>query len=144
MGDLGIDTEVRACGDGRYEGTVSDEWEIWGPMGGYVAAFALRAAGLASEHPRPAAFSCHYLGVARFAPVQLRVELRKRGRNASSYRVDVAQDDVFFTREGGEAYLKDLPDAEMHRLDSGHFAVEDSLSYIAENMRRFYREKVSG
>ena len=93
MGDLGIDTEVRACGDGRYEGTVSDEWEIWGPMGGYVAAFALRAAGLASEHPRPAAFSCHYLGVARFAPVQLRVELRKRGRNASSYRVDVTQDD---------------------------------------------------
>ena len=30
------------------------------------------------------------------------------------------QNDIFFTREGGEAYLKDLPDAEMHRLDSGH------------------------
>ena len=29
------------------------------------------------------------------------------------------QDDIFFTREGGEAYLKDLPKAEMHRLDSG-------------------------
>jgi hypothetical protein len=25
------------------------------------------------------------------------------------------QDDIFFTREGGEAYLKDLPRAEMHR-----------------------------
>ena len=37
------------------------------------------------------------------------------------------QDDIFFTREGGEAYLKDLPNAEMHRLDSGHFAVEDCL-----------------
>jgi hypothetical protein len=33
------------------------------------------------------------------------------------------QDDVFFSRERGEAYLKDLPQAEMHRLDSGHFAV---------------------
>ena len=38
------------------------------------------------------------------------------------------QDDIFFTREGGEAYLQDLPQAEMHRLDSGHFAVEDNAS----------------
>jgi pimeloyl-ACP methyl ester carboxylesterase len=52
------------------------------------------------------------------------------------------QDDIFFTREGGEAYLKDLPKAEMHRLESGHFAVEDSLDYIARNIRRFYDEHV--
>jgi pimeloyl-ACP methyl ester carboxylesterase len=48
------------------------------------------------------------------------------------------QDDIFFTREGGEAYLKDLPDAEMHRLESGHFAVEDSLSFISAKMIDFY------
>lgn len=54
------------------------------------------------------------------------------------------QDDIFFTREGGEAYLKDLPNAELHRLDSGHFAVEDCLDYIAGNIRRFYDEKVAG
>ena len=53
------------------------------------------------------------------------------------------QNDIFFTPEGGEAYLRDLPDAEMHRLDSGHFAVEDSLDEIASNIRRFYDEKVS-
>jgi pimeloyl-ACP methyl ester carboxylesterase len=53
------------------------------------------------------------------------------------------QDDIFFTREGGEAYLKDLPNAEMHRLDSGHFAVEDCLDYIAGNIRRFNGEKVA-
>ncbi len=52
------------------------------------------------------------------------------------------QDDIFFTREGGDAYLKDLPQAEMHRLDSGHFAVEDCLDYIARNIRRFYIDKV--
>ena len=52
------------------------------------------------------------------------------------------QDDIFFTREGGEAYLKDLPAAEMHRLDSGHFAVEDCLEPIAANIERFYDEKV--
>jgi len=52
------------------------------------------------------------------------------------------QNDIFFTREGGEAYLKDLPNAEMHRLDSGHFAVEDCLYEIPTGMVRFYLEKV--
>ena len=54
------------------------------------------------------------------------------------------QDDIFFTREGGEAYLKDLPDAEIHRLESGHFAVEDHLDTIASNIKRFYGERVGG
>jgi pimeloyl-ACP methyl ester carboxylesterase len=53
------------------------------------------------------------------------------------------QDDMFFTREGGEAYLKDLPNVEMYRLDSGHFAVEDCLDDISINIRRFYLERVS-
>jgi pimeloyl-ACP methyl ester carboxylesterase len=53
------------------------------------------------------------------------------------------QNDVFFTPEGGEAYLRDLPDAELHRLDSGHFAVEDSLETIAANIDRFYQERVA-
>jgi pimeloyl-ACP methyl ester carboxylesterase len=51
------------------------------------------------------------------------------------------QDDIFFTREGGESYLKDLPNAEIHRLNSGHFAVEDSLTYIADNIKAFYAKK---
>jgi pimeloyl-ACP methyl ester carboxylesterase len=54
------------------------------------------------------------------------------------------QDDIFFTREGGEAFLQDLPKAEMHRLEAGHFAVEDCLDYIAENIHRFYQDVVSG
>ena len=54
------------------------------------------------------------------------------------------QTDIFFTPAGGEAYLKDLPNAEMHRLDAGHFAVEDHLDYISKNIHRFYKEKVAG
>ena len=53
------------------------------------------------------------------------------------------QDDIFFTREGGESYLADLPQAEIHRLEAGHFAVEDCLDYIAENIHRFYRDVVT-
>jgi pimeloyl-ACP methyl ester carboxylesterase len=52
------------------------------------------------------------------------------------------QNDIFFTPEGGESYLVDLPEAEMHRLDSGHFAVEDCLETIADNVCRFYDAKV--
>jgi pimeloyl-ACP methyl ester carboxylesterase len=53
------------------------------------------------------------------------------------------QDDIFFTREGGEAYLGDLPRAEIHRLDSGHFAVEDSADYISEKMIAFHAREVA-
>ncbi|MGH7525700.1 MAG: alpha/beta fold hydrolase [Gemmatimonadales bacterium] len=52
------------------------------------------------------------------------------------------QDDIFFTPAGGEAYLADLPDAEMHRLRSGHFAVEDHLNEIASAIHRFYNDLV--
>jgi pimeloyl-ACP methyl ester carboxylesterase len=53
------------------------------------------------------------------------------------------QDDIFFTRAGGEAFLTDLPKAEMHRLSAGHFAVEDCLDYISEQMHRFYERVVA-
>ena len=52
------------------------------------------------------------------------------------------QEDLFFTPEGGEAYLRDLPEAEMHRLKAGHFAVEDHLDLIADRMKRFYAENI--
>lgn len=53
------------------------------------------------------------------------------------------QNDIFFTPEGGEAYLRDLPDAELIRLDTGHFAVEDKLEEIATAILRFHAERVA-
>jgi acyl-CoA thioesterase II len=91
VGGLANDTEVRPSGEGTYEATLSADWEIWGPMGGYVAACALRAAGASTDMARPAAFSCHYLGVADFGRVDLRVEARRNGRTAASQRVEVTQ-----------------------------------------------------
>lgn len=92
MGDLADDTAVEDIGEGQYRATLSADWEIWGPMGGYVAGIALRAAGAATTQPLPAAFSCHYLGVARFEPVDIKVEAMRDGRAASSHRVAVTQD----------------------------------------------------
>jgi hypothetical protein len=48
-----------------------------------------------------------------------------------------------FTPEGGEAYLEALPQAEVHRLDPGHFAIEDSLEEIAARMTAFYDGRVA-
>jgi pimeloyl-ACP methyl ester carboxylesterase len=52
------------------------------------------------------------------------------------------QGDIFFTPEGGEAYLRDLPEAQLDRLESGHFAVEDCLPQISDGITRFYETKV--
>lgn len=52
------------------------------------------------------------------------------------------EDDIFFTPAGGEAYLRDLPKAEIHRLKAGHFAVKDNLEYIASHIVSFYDKNV--
>jgi len=52
------------------------------------------------------------------------------------------QHDPFFNAEGGEAFLKDLPKAELHRLNAGHFATEDNLPYIANHIISFYDANV--
>ncbi|MER5267882.1 alpha/beta hydrolase [Actinosynnema sp. NPDC002837] len=39
--------------------------------------------------------------------------------------------DPFFTEAGARAYLRDVPDAALHLLDTGHFALEDRLPEIA-------------
>jgi len=91
MGDLGIDTAI-AGGDGRYSARLSREWEIWGPMGGYVAAFALRAAGLHCGRPRPASLVGHYLGVANFDdPISIETVALRTARTATSVRTTIAQ-----------------------------------------------------
>jgi acyl-CoA thioesterase-2 len=94
VGDLALDTAVEQVGDGLYRAELSREWEIWGPMGGYVAACALRAAGDASPFARPASFFCHYLSVAAFDRVDLEVTTLRSGRSALSQRVRMTQGDT--------------------------------------------------
>jgi acyl-CoA thioesterase II len=92
MGDLSVDTVVEGLGDGRYRAKLSRDWEIWGPMGGYIASIALRAAGAESSFGRPASFSCHYLGVAGFdREVDIAVVRLRSGRNAEAFRVSITQ-----------------------------------------------------
>lgn len=45
--------------------------------------------------------------------------------------------DPFFTVAGARAYQRDLPKAELHLLDAGHFALETHGAEIAGHIRRF-------
>lgn len=91
VGDFDRDTRVEGS-SGRYRATLSPAWEVWGPNGGYVAVVALRAAGAEAQLGRPVSFAAHFLSVARFAPVDLTVDVVHRGRRSESLRVSMQQD----------------------------------------------------
>jgi len=42
------------------------------------------------------------------------------------------KNDPLFTVAGAKAFLRDLPKAELHLLDAGHFALEEESGFIAE------------
>ncbi len=52
------------------------------------------------------------------------------------------QNDVIFPAEGARPYLRDIPDAELHLLDTGHFALEDKGDEIAALMRDFLARRL--
>lgn len=94
MGDLGVDTTITALGDGRFSARLSRDWEIWGPMGGYLAAFALRAAGAHCGLPRPASIVGHFLGVGNFEdPITIECTTLRAARTAQSVRTTIKQGD---------------------------------------------------
>jgi pimeloyl-ACP methyl ester carboxylesterase len=45
--------------------------------------------------------------------------------------------DVYFTKDGARAYLRDLPDAKLHFFDAGHFALETHCAQIGALIREF-------
>ena len=47
------------------------------------------------------------------------------------------KNDPAFIAEGAKAFLKDVPEAELHLLDAGHFAMEEKPVEIAKHIIRF-------
>jgi acyl-CoA thioesterase-2 len=91
VGDLAIDTAVEQLDEGRFRANLSEDWRVWGPNGGYLAVIALRAAGAVSAQPRPASIAVHFLGVARFEPVDIDVTVLRATRRAQSLQVSMRQ-----------------------------------------------------
>lgn len=52
------------------------------------------------------------------------------------------KNDKIFPESGAHPYLRDLPKAEMHILDSGHFALEDRLDVMGPLIRNFLDRKL--
>ncbi len=51
--------------------------------------------------------------------------------------------DPYFTVEGARAYLRDQPDAQLHLLPTGHFALEEECAAIAALIADFYDSEVA-
>jgi len=51
--------------------------------------------------------------------------------------------DPSFTTAGAEAYGQDVPDAEIHLLDAGHFALDEATDETAGNIRDFLGRKLA-
>jgi pimeloyl-ACP methyl ester carboxylesterase len=152
--DIGF-TELWAGLRGAYWINKSAETEK--PLEGFLTQDTVKTI-YTHGHPDPAAISpdnwtvdLHFLERPNAVRVQLDLfyDYRTNPQNYPKWQAFLkerqpktiifwGQDDIFFTREGGEAFLKDLPNAEMHRLDSGHFAVEDSQDEIVGKMFAFY------
>ena len=104
--------------------------------------------------PDGAALDMHYMRRPEAEEVQLDLIL--------SYRTNVAlypafqqyfrdrqppllavwgKNDAFFIPPGAEAYKRDLPKAEVHLIDAGHFALETHHAEIAALMRDFLKRQ---
>jgi pimeloyl-ACP methyl ester carboxylesterase len=53
------------------------------------------------------------------------------------------RNDEIFPAPGAQAYTRDLKDAELHLLDTGHFALEEEGDTIARLMRQFLERRLS-
>ena len=52
------------------------------------------------------------------------------------------KNDPFFLPRGAEAFKRDIPDAEVHLYETGHFALETHAGEIAVAIRDFMKRRV--
>jgi acyl-CoA thioesterase-2 len=94
MGDLAIDTAVEGS-NGRYRALLNEDWRIWGPMGGYIASVALRAAAAEVDSAlAPASFTCQFLSSARFEDIDVHVDVRRATSRTALVGVHISQGDT--------------------------------------------------
>jgi hypothetical protein len=97
IGDSEFDTAtaVQETAPGRYAAQVDPAWSIGGrPNGGYLLALVARAclAVAGAEHPDPLAVSASFPSSPAPGPVQIDVEVVRRGRAFSVLRARLTQD----------------------------------------------------
>lgn len=88
------DTELGPLGDGRWQGTVSDAWNIGGnPNGGYLVSLVMRALRTLGPHQDPLSVTTHYLRPGSPGePCVVEAELVRTGRTVTTARGRLIQD----------------------------------------------------
>jgi acyl-CoA thioesterase len=86
------ETQVQRTANGRYEATIDEAWNLRPlPQGGIVTAVALRAMAVELDDPAQRLRTLHTTYVAQVAhgPVEIDVEVLRRGRSMSHVRAEV-------------------------------------------------------
>jgi len=91
LGNLASDTAVQHLADNRFTATLSPDWHLLVPNGGYLAAIALRTAQRLTELARPTSLSCQFLAPARFGRVELTGTVLRRNSRATALRISMTQ-----------------------------------------------------
>ena len=85
-------TTVTSVGEGRYRATIDEAWNLRPlPQGGIVTAVAVRAMEieLAHDEQRPRTLHTTFVGQVEHGPVDIEVEVLRRGRSMSQARASV-------------------------------------------------------
>ncbi|MGH2958764.1 MAG: acyl-CoA thioesterase domain-containing protein, partial [Solirubrobacterales bacterium] len=88
--DLELATALTGAA-GEYSATLTDDWLLWGPGGGYTSAIALRAAGELSELARPTSYFCHFVRPLAVGEITLTANFVQKGKRGESISVHVHQ-----------------------------------------------------
>jgi acyl-CoA thioesterase II len=122
-------------------GHLDSEWNIWGPVGGYVAGVALRAVGaIAPPDHRPVSLSCLFVSRGENGAVDITVDPVKSGSTAF-WSVDVRQDGKTILRAHICTTAKtEGPD----KVDCSAPIVPrpDALEPFADQLRRYGHEPI--
>lgn len=92
MGTGWEDLELVEVADGRFTTSVSDAWRLaMAPQGGIVAAIAVRAMEQVLDHPEQTlrTLSAMFVGVVQGGPVEVDVQVLRRGRSMSQLSATV-------------------------------------------------------
>src|SRR5579862_8768903 len=111
MSDFADATAIRRRGaEGGYDVDLHDGWGVVGkPNGGYLLALLARAGCDVTETSHPLVISAHYLRAPSPGRAEIRTEVVRLGRRASTSRVSLWQGDKAFidaTMTSGEVCNK--------------------------------------
>lgn len=150
-------TTVTGIGPGRYAAAIDDAWTLWPlPQGGIVTAIALRAMATELDDPAQRLRTLHttFVGQVAHGPVEVGVELLRRGRSMSHLRAEVANPDrghghvttaVFGSSRRGFEFTDLDPPAEVPPPDACRsFREPPPADFEGWNPAPFWEQRVEG